>query len=221
MYRLLLWVHITGGTIALIAAAGAMATAKGDRWHVYSGRAFTLGMLVVFLTAVPMTFLRPNLFLFLIALFSFYLALTGWLRARNRSGTPAPADWIVATVMALTAIAMGVRGLTLVAAGDSMGIVLLAFGGIGGGFAVGDLMALRGRRYRGSVRIAAHLTRMLAGTIAAVTAFTVVNIRLDPAFLLWLAPTVVLTPVIVYWNFRVRRPAPAGPLPSPGASGAG
>src|SRR2546422_10573869 len=132
MYKIVLAFHNTGGVTALVSAAGALAASKGDRWHVYSGRAFALGMLVVFLTALPMTFLRPNLFLFLIALFSFYLVLTGWLRARNRGGTPALADWVAAIAMAVTAIAMCARAITLIRAEDSMGIVLLTFGGIGG-----------------------------------------------------------------------------------------
>jgi hypothetical protein len=207
MYKLILLVHIAGGLTALVAAAGALATTKGDRRHVYSGRTFVLGMLIVFLTAVPMTLIRPNLFLFLIAVFSFYLALTGWLRARNRSGVPVLADWVAATAMAATSLAMFVRAIALMGAQDSRAVVLLSFGGIGGVFAIADLYFLRGHRYQGEVRIAAHLTRMLAGTIAAVTAFTVVNLRFEPAFVVWLAPTLVLTPVIVYWNVRVRRPA--------------
>ncbi len=220
MYKLLLAFHIAGGVTALGTAVGALATSKGDRWHIYFGRAFALGMLVVFLTALPMTFLKPNRFLFLIALFSFYFVLTGWLRARNRSGTPVPADWIASTAMTITAIAMGVWGITMLRAGDSMGTVLLTLGGIGGAFALRDLYFLRSNRYRGAVRIADHLSRMLGGTIAAVTAFTVVNVRFDPAFVVWLAPTVVLTPLIVYWNVRVRRPARAGAVPSCGATGA-
>src|SRR5713226_6356363 len=120
MYKLLLSFHIAGGVTALVAAASALATSKGDRWHVYSGRAFALGMLVVFLTALPMTFIRPNLFLFLIALFPFYLVLTGWLRARNRGGKPVVADWIAAAAMAITAVAMCVRAIILIRVGDSM-----------------------------------------------------------------------------------------------------
>jgi hypothetical protein len=100
---------------------------------------------------------------------------------------------------------MCVRGVVALRAGDSMGIVLLAFGGIGGSYAIGDLYFLRRHRYRGTFRIADHLSRMLAGTIAAVTAFTVVNVRLEPAVLVWLTPAVALTPLIVYWNVRVRR----------------
>jgi hypothetical protein len=100
---------------------------------------------------------------------------------------------------------MCVRGIVVLGAGHSMGTVLLVFGGIGGWLASSDLRSLHGRHYVGTTRIVAHLTRMLSGTIAAVTAFTVVNVRFDPAFFVWLAPTVVLTPVIVYWSARMRR----------------
>lgn len=207
MYSVLLSIHIAAGVTALVAAAGALATSKGGRWHVYAGRAFALAMLVVFLTALPMTFLRPNLFLFLVAVFSFYLALTGWCRARNRGSTSGRAEWIAAIIMTVAALGMGIRGIMLIVAGDSMGIVLLAFGGGGGFFAISDLYAFRTGQYHGTLRIATHLTRMLAGTIAAVTAFVTVNVHVEPAFVVWLAPTVVLTPVIVSWNFRVRREA--------------
>ena len=211
MYRILLSIHIAAGFTALIAAVVAGLTPKGARSHVYAGRVFVIGMAVVFLTALPMTVMKPNLFLLLIAVFSFYLAASGWLRARNRSGIPVPAEWIAAVAMVLAAVAMGGRGIAMLTMGSSMGTVLLVFGGIGGVLALRDMQSLRSQRYRGTVRIAAHLTRMLAGTIAAVTAFAVVNVRIEPMVVVWLAPTVVLTPVIVYWNRRVRRPAPTTP----------
>ena len=205
IYKVLLSMHIAAGFAALITAAVAAATRKGDRAHVYAGRVFVIAMAVVFLTALPMTAIRPNLFLALVAVFSFYLALTGWLRARNRSGQPTPVEWIAAGAMLLTAVAMVIRGIVVLASGHSMGTVLLAFGGIGGWLAASDLTSLRGRHYTGTARIVAHLTRMMSGTIAAVTAFTVVNVRFEPAFVVWLAPTVLLTPVIVYWSSRTRR----------------
>ena len=211
MYALLLTIHIAAGFAALTAAAVAVLTPKGERAHVYAGRVFVLGMALVFLTALPMTLMKPNLFLLLVAIFSFYLALSGWLRARNRRGVPLAAEWIAAGAMVLAAFAMGVRGIVVLRAGDSMGTVLLVFGGIGGLLAARDLQSLRAHRYTGTTRIVAHLTRMMAGTIAAVTAFTVVNVRLEPQLVVWLAPTVVLTPVIVYWNVRMQRAARATP----------
>jgi hypothetical protein len=211
MYTLLLSIHIAAGFTALATAGVAAVTPKGELAHAYAGRAFVVGMAVVFLTALPMTVIKPNLFLLLIAVFSFYLALTGWLRARNRRGIPTPAEWIAAGAMLLTAVAMCVRAIVVLRAGDSMGTVLLVFGGIGGSLALGDFASLRSHRYTGTTRIVAHLTRMMAGTIAAVTAFTVVNVRFEPAFVVWLAPTIVFTPVIVYWSARMSRAAGAAP----------
>jgi hypothetical protein len=44
-----------------------------------------------------------------------------------------------------------------------------------------------------------------AGAIGALTAFTVVNVHAEPAFIPWLAPTVLLTPLLFYWAARVQR----------------
>ena len=54
-------------------------------------------------------------------------------------------------------------------------------------------------------RIARHLTNMLAGTIATVTAVVVVNVETDPPWLAWIIPTLVITPLIAWWNRRVLR----------------
>ena len=48
-----------------------------------------------------------------------------------------------------------------------------------------------------------HLTMMLAGLIATVTAFLVVNFTFDPVFVLWLAPTVLITPVIMILSTKI------------------
>ena len=36
-----------------------------------------------------------------------------------------------------------------------------------------------------------------------ITAFLVVNVHIEQWYLVWLAPTVVIVPVIVYWNSRL------------------
>jgi hypothetical protein len=77
MHQIFLLVHIAGGMAALVGAGGALGTRKGRRGHALWGRAFALGMLVVFLTTLLMMFTRPNLFLLCVAVLSFYLVLTG------------------------------------------------------------------------------------------------------------------------------------------------
>ena len=215
MYKLLLGIHVVAGNLALLSAAGAVVVTKGGRAHAWVGRAFAIGMTIIFLTAVPMTLIKPNLFLFLVALFNFYLVASGWLRAKNRSGVPTRIEWALPTAMTLTAVGMVARGAMMLADGRSMGVVLVVFAGIGGALALLDISGLRQQRFRGKERIVGHLTRMLGGTIGAITAFIVTNVRFEPAVVLWLLPSVVITPLIVYWSRRIRqprRPAPAAPV---------
>jgi hypothetical protein len=206
MYKVLLALHVVAGNVALLSAPGAVIVEKVGRAHAWIGRAFAIGMTVIFLTAVPMTVLKPNLFLFLVALFNFYMVSTGWLRATNRKGSPTRLEWAIAIGMVLAAIGMAGRSVMMLAAGHSMGIVLLVFALIGGALSLRDVVGLRQQKFRGTERIASHLTRMLGGTIGAVTAFIVTNVRLEPAFVLWLLPSVALTPLVIYWTRRVRRP---------------
>ncbi len=212
LFKALLTIHIIAGFTALAAAFAAIVSKTLDsahRWHVYSGRIYFGGMVIIFLTAIPMSLLHPSPFLFLIALLSFYLALNGWRLAKNRRGTPHPLDWGRAGIMLGAAVAMVLLGGYMLLRGDSNGIIIIVFGLLGGKFSVSDLKALRTGGLTGKARIAQHVTMMLGGTIATVTAFVVTNFTVQPAFVLWLAPTVVLTPVIVWWNRRIqagRRP---------------
>ncbi len=198
----LLGIHIIGGSIALLSAAVAVATKKGGKQHRRFGKWYTAGMLGVFLTAVPLAFLKNNVFLFLIALFSFYLVFSGFRFARNKSGVPHVQDWIAVTTMLLSGVGMTALSFMFHRQGDAQWVTLIVFGLIAGGLGISDFMILRNRHATGQHRIARHLTNMLAGTIATVTAVLVVNVSTNPAWIAWLTPTVIITPVIVYWNKR-------------------
>ncbi|MGB0133017.1 hypothetical protein [Dokdonella sp.] len=207
---LLLVLHIGAGFIALgagLVAAGNKIFNRAHRWHVRSGRVFFVAMCMVFITALPLSILRNNVFLLLIAIFSFYLALSGWCHARNREGTPQRIDWIRAIAMLLCSALMASYGMLLLSAGNNGGTIMLAFGIIGALLGFGDVRIIRAGGLRGPERIARHLTMMLAATIATITAFLVVNFVFNPALVLWLAPTVVIVPLIVVMSRRVRHPA--------------
>ncbi len=206
-FRTLLVIHITAGAIALTSAFVAAATKTLDlphKWHIYSGVTFFIGMIVIFVTAIPMAFMKSNVFLFLIAIFSFYLALSGWRYARNRSGAPARFDWVIAGLMAVASVCMIFFGVMIFTGDHSHGITMAIFGCIGAGLSFSDLWGFRRGGVSGKQRIANHSTKMLAGTIATVTAFLVTNFTTHPAFILWLAPTVVITPFIVWWGKRIQ-----------------
>ena len=206
-YKILLIVHILAGFAALTAAAVATLTKALDsahRWHVYSGTVFFWGMVVIFLTALPLALIRPNTFLLLIAILSFYFALAGWRYATHRRGSPRPLDWVSAGVIALAAGIMIMFGVFLLSRRNTNGITMIILGGIGAALSIADLRTLQQGGAKGPERIAQHLTMMLAGTIATITAFVVTNVTVQPAFIVWLAPTVVITPIIIVWNRSIR-----------------
>ncbi len=208
-YDILLVIHITAGSVALLMAVIALVTAKGGRHHVLAGRVYASAMTVIFLTALPLAILGSSVFLLLIAVFSFYLVFAGWRFARNRRGRPQPVDWSAVAAMGVTGLAMWGYGIALAAGGDDQWVTMLFLGGIAVALSLVDtryyFRLARERRPSGGRRIKRHLTNMLAGTISTVTAVFVVNVDTNPAWLAWILPTVVITPLIVWWNMRVRR----------------
>lgn len=203
-HSFLLSFHIAAGAVSLATAGIALVVTKGGRWHVVSGRIFAAGMTVVFLTAVPLAVLGGSTLLFLIALFSFYLVFAGWRFARNRQRRAHPADWVAVAVIAVTGLCMWGYAVVLAIYGDSQWVTLLVFGGIAIVLGIADARFHR-TQPGGARRVARHLTNMMAGTIATITAVTVVNVDMEPVWVPWILPTVVIAPLIAWWNVRVLR----------------
>ncbi|MDE0032139.1 MAG: hypothetical protein OXU75_03290 [Deltaproteobacteria bacterium] len=201
----LLVVHIAAGAVALVAAAVALSTAKGRLHHIRAGRVYAAAMALVCVTALPLAILGDDVVLLLVAVFSFYLVFAGWRFARNAGGRPQPVDWSAAVIMALTGPGMWVYGAVLFPRGDSQWVTMAVFGFIAVALSAADLRYHRTSPRPGAQRIARHLTNMLAGTIATVTAVVVVNVDTRPAWLAWILPTLLITPLIAWWNRRVLR----------------
>ena len=102
----LLVIHILSGASALVSAAVALYSAKGKRTHTLSGRIYFWSMVAIFLTAIPMSIASSNVFLFLIAIFSFYLAFAGMRFAKNLNGVPTRSDWLAVLSMIFSGIGM-------------------------------------------------------------------------------------------------------------------
>ena len=201
----LLGLHIAAGSIALLTAAVALLTEKGGIIHVRVGRVYAVMMTLVFLTAVPLSLLGADIFLLLIAFFSFYLVFAGWRFARNYRGKPHPIDWTAIAVMAITALAMWGYAAYLFTQGGSQWVTLVFFGFIALALSASDTRYYRAPSLTRQRRIRWHLTNMLAATISTVTAVMVVNVDMEPAWVPWILPTIVITPLIVWWNIRIAR----------------
>jgi len=205
MMEILLPIHILAGTIALFAAAFAICSEKGKKIHITAGKTYYWGMVGIFLTALPMSIINKEISLFLVAFFSFYLAFAGRRFAQNRTGVASRIDWIAVGLMIVTGIGMWLLAIFYFIDSNSDYIVLFFFGFISIVLGYTDYKTHKHQEATGKKRIARHLSNMLAGTIAVVTAVLVVNVNMEPQWLPWILPTVILVPVINWWNWKVMK----------------
>ena len=203
MMQILLPIHILAGTIALLCAAMAVSSEKGKKLHVLSGRTYFWCMVAIFLTAIPMSIITSNIFLFLIAIFSFYLAFAGMRFARNRKGVATTLDWIIVSLMILSGVGMWILAAIYFTNNNSQYIPLLVFGFLAIALGYADFKSHKNKTAIGKERLSRHLTNMMGGTIAVITAVLVVNVDLEPAWVWWVLPTALITPVIFWWNVKV------------------
>lgn len=204
--EVLLFTHVVSGVVALVSAFVATGVAKGAKLHRRVGAVFFWAMLAVGATAIPVTFVRPNPFLFFIALFSFYMAFAGYRRGRKRH-TDTTIDAVGAWLMVVFAAVMMGYGAFMIVSGEPLGWALASFGGLGATFGAEDIVRSR-RTDPHFEKVKVHVARMLGGTIATITAVLVQQVTplVDSPLgqvALWLGPTIVLTPIIFFWNWRI------------------
>lgn len=210
MIQALLIIHIFAGFIALLTGFIAIITKKGKRCHVRSGRVYFWSMFVVAFTSVILSTYRPNLFLLFISLFSFYLTWAGY-RAIRWKNKPLPSsihmfNKLLVPLFLLTGITMIVLSLVTMSGMlqyqllQQTSVTLLVFGIIFAMLTGRDLAMHTGLLTRSKFQwIFEHIQGMLAAYIATFTAFLVVNVTFLPMIVIWLAPTVIGTPLIAYW----------------------
>jgi hypothetical protein len=193
----LLVIHILAGYMALVCGAAAMITRKGGKRHRKWGRVFYYSMIAVSVTAIILAFARDIYFLLYIGIFVFYQNHGGWRALRNKSLVPGFTDWVILC-------AAFVNGIAMIYTAE---IVLLVFGGISMVLVTSDLRlyipAVRGKKLPPKAWLAKHIGMMMGAYIGTFTAFLVVNVKVvQPYWILWLAPTVLLVPLMRYWTWK-------------------
>lgn len=190
-------IHIVSGFLALGTGLAALLARKGQRVHRLSGRTFFYLMLTVAFSALVISTIRLNVFLLLIAGFAFYQNVNGYRAIRNKTLRPNWLDWSITGTGLVTGIFMLL----------TMNPVLLVFGGISLFLVAGDIrtynLVLNDKPVPKLAWLSRHIGMMMGAYIATVTAFVVVNVRhFEPAWLPWLAPTVLGVPLMQYWNYK-------------------
>ena len=200
----LLYLHILAGFISLGIAYVLLFIKKGNKRHKKLGMIYVYGMSTIFVTAIPLSLLGEfNPFLFVIAIFSFYLAFSGYRQGRDRNGAREQIDKVLGVFITATSILFYSMAVSLYLIEDSMWITSVLFGSIALGMGINDFRRMKiVERPDFYDRTNLHLNLMLGGTIATTTAFIV---TIDPFSILWLnwvVPTIVGTPIIIFFSRR-------------------
>jgi hypothetical protein len=217
MLKMILYLHIAGGSAALLSMFIPLVAPKGGQTHRRSGWVFVSGMTIVSITALALSAARylldPRPEAKAFALFLFYIAvLTGSavsagvrvLRTKKRTEAHThPWDIGLSSLLTLTSVAMMVYGIVT-------GTFLFA------GFSVIGLVAgVQGLYYwlrKPADRMHwwfRHMSAMLGACIAATTAFLVVNAPQAgfsrASLIAWFTPAVVGTIATAIWTRYYRR----------------
>lgn len=204
LFKILLIIHIIAGSTGLFTGTITIIRTKGDKTHVLVGKFFFYGMLLNAIAGFIMSIMHENLFLLIIAVFSFYLTATGQrflsLKKLDKGQKPKSIDWIITSTMIIFALFFIVYGILLLLSHNNFGTVLLVFGMISLLMSRKDMAMYRGKIKFKNYWLLLHIQRMIGAYIAALTAFLVVNNTYLPAIVAWLMPTVIVTPLIFYWS---------------------
>lgn len=194
LFKILLVIHIISGFTALIVGLIPMYATKGGKLHNQSGLIYFWAMFGVFATSQPMAFIKGNVFLFTIGIFSFYLALTGYRAAKRKGWDQLTGfDKRIIQFTLFTSLVMFVfAGYYAFARQTNIAIILAVFASICFWFSASDWKNF-GKKSIPKQWMILHLTRMLGAYIATFTAFAATNLYFLPTYAIWLLPTLVGT----------------------------
>ncbi len=209
--QVFLAVHIAAGAGAFLIAPIPLATAKGGKQHKRWGRVYLWCMGIVAVTAIPMSFYRPVLFLALVAVFSFYLAFAGYrvlrLKSLPQGGRAQPIDWIAGIVTLGSSLLLAWLSLFRPASIQVIWIVGVAFGLIGVRAAAVQIISFVRKPKAKMFWWYSHLELFLGSYIAAWSAFSAVTLSqlFGNQWYVWLWPTIVGVPAIAITSAYYQR----------------
>ncbi len=207
--NILMWVHIAGGSIALLSGTLAVIARKGGPVHVRAGTWFFASMLVLGVTASILEPFRSPPGSPIGGIMVCYFVATSWVAARRRDGTTGGFEIIACAAALIMAVLMAWGGFTgaTTPAGAGPVLVLAAICLLAG---LLDLNAILRAKLTPVQRISRHLWRMCFAFFIATGSFFLGQqdvmpqaVRGSPLlFVLAFAPFAVMA----FWLVRLRFP---------------
>ncbi len=209
IFSILRIIHIACGTLGFIVAPVVLVVKKGGKTHRRGGKVFFWCMTLVAITAGIMAPMHNNIFLTLVAVFSFYLAFSGYRALYRKDAYKTKKtvfiDWLFAILNSLFSISLVVLG--IIRLPEAFGVISIVFGTIGCTLGLRDILSFINPPSDKFKWFFSHMTGMVASYIASLSAFSAVNLNFDwlPTAIQWLWPTIIGTPLLTIWARSYRR----------------
>ncbi|HEX5002916.1 MAG TPA: hypothetical protein VFW78_10515 [Bacteroidia bacterium] len=204
IYSILLTLHVIAGSAALLGGLVAIVAKKARGVHTNAGKVYYIGMYGVAFSAVVMTLIKFNPFLLAVGIFAFYLTYTGKSAITNYR-RKAPWEFKPSAVVpgyAGLAVALFMIGWPIAEMILSHRLfvpILSVFGFILLLNTIQDIRFLSNplnRVARNRQFLLLHIGKMGGAYIATTTAFLLNNFTFNPAWIGWLLPTIIGSPLI-------------------------
>lgn len=199
-------IHVAAGTIALLTGLLSILFRNKVKIHKKFGIVYFYAMTVVFVTALYISIIHGNIFLFCLSFFSYYSCLTAYralrLKKLHLDQDPTKFDWAIEIFFGFMHICFLVFGALLFFSGNiQFGIISSVFGLVGLRSNQVTIRRLKKKLEYRNYWLLAHIGGMCGSYIGAFTAFIVNNnnrfIHL-PQIVAWLGPTVFIVPLIFF-----------------------
>lgn len=195
VFKIILALHIISGSTGLILGSIILIRKKGDVLHKKIGKIFTLSMVSTGLCAFYLAYVHPNLFLFVVGVFTIYLSISGYrmihLKKVHLGQKPQIGDTFLTLLMIFSSIIFFYLGYKYLIAKQYFGIVFILFGIVSVRLCYTEYKAYSGKVTDKLYGLKNHIGRMTGAYIAAFTAFIVVNNTFLPAVLAWSLPGII------------------------------
>jgi uncharacterized membrane protein len=195
LFKIVLVLHILSGFTSLLLGTVVLIRKKGDRIHKRIGLIFTAAMVSTGLCAFYLSYVHPNLFLFIVGVFTIYLAVSGYrmiqLKNAHLGQKPQLGDALLTIAMLICSALFYYIGIRYVLAKQVFGIVFLLFGSASLRLCYIEYKAYTGKVTDTLYGFKNHIGRMTGAYIAAFTAFIVVNNTFLPDVVAWSLPGII------------------------------
>jgi uncharacterized membrane protein len=200
----LVFVHVTGGTVALITGGIAMLVRKGETVHRYAGSVFFVAMLTMTISAFVVAVIRDQSINISASTVTFYMIVTSWVAATRKDGEIGRFE----TAALLLGLGVTASAFLFALRGGDVQVVHYVFGSIAAIGVLSDVNVLARGGLSGRQRIARHLWRMSFAMLVATGAYFAGQPRFVPAILretnLNFLPIVLVLVLLMFWLVRVR-----------------